>query len=137
MDTPAKGGPTGAASASAQTIKKKRRSRNALDADPGEPPPPLTSDAILDDDAEEAWWWLGMDTDADNERRPEAPPLLEEEDAKGALPSLLPEESALFSRAPGPPWWCSPVKIGEPDLFEMILLAPPEADDDTAVMDDA
>jgi hypothetical protein len=107
------------------------------DADPGEPPPPLTSDAILDDDAEEAWWWLGMDTDADNERRPEAPPLLEEEDAKGALPSLLPEESALFSRAPGPPWWCSPVKIGEPDLFEMILLAPPEADDDTAVMDDA
>ena len=37
MDTPAKGGPTGAASASAQTIKKKRRSRNALDDTPKYP----------------------------------------------------------------------------------------------------
>ena len=55
----------------------------------------------------------------------------------GALPPLLPEESTLFARAPGLPWWCSPVDIGEPDLFEMILLAPPEAEDDTAVMDDA
>ena len=88
-------------------------------------PSSLTGDPLLEEDP------LEFHLTCDDE---ETEPGFEPKEELLVLDMLLSKGSSLTEAIP-------PVRFvfetGEPDLFEMILLAPPDADEDTAVIDDA